>query len=178
LSKRRRSPAIAETGSSDRLLFAATSARFRRRTYRPVIVGEIIGWRWWKVIDGGLFTFNGFKPIPKGPFEVDFPQRGGMAAFRRRDAAERMFASLTAKWPSYPKAVTFQSELPAGAPRVVPDAHCLGSIELWGTVHEYKRGFLGQFVCVKSVDRIAGTLSAQGAAAALAALQKRYLRIS
>jgi hypothetical protein len=100
-----------------------------------VIVGEIIGWRWWKVIDGGLFTFNGFKPIPKGPFEVDFPQRGGMAAFQRRGAAERMFAALTAKWPSYPKAVTFQSELPAGAPRVAPDAYCLGSIELWGTVH-------------------------------------------
>src|ERR1700719_239746 len=28
-----------------------------------VSVGEIVGWRWWKVIDGGLFTFNGSKPV-------------------------------------------------------------------------------------------------------------------
>jgi hypothetical protein len=143
-----------------------------------VLLGEIIGWRWWKVIDDGLFTFNGFKPIPNGPFEADFPQRGGMAVFKRRDAAERMFAALTVKWPSYPNAVTFQSELPAGTPRVAPDAYCLGSVELWGTVHEYKRGFLGQFVCVRSVDWIIGPMSEAEAAATLASLHEKYIHRS
>jgi len=142
-----------------------------------IVLGEIIGWRWWKVIDGGLFTFNGFKPIPNGPFEADFPARGGMAAFKRREVAERMFATLSARWTPYPRAITFQNELPADAPRVAPDAYCLGSVELWGAIHEYERGYLGQFVCVRSVDHIGGRLFEQEAAA-VASLQKRYLCIS
>jgi hypothetical protein len=140
--------------------------------------GELTSWRWWKVIDGGLFTFNGARPVPAGPFAADFPERGGMAAFKRREDAERMFAALSAKSTPYPRAITFQSELPAAAPRVAPDAYCLGSVELWGAVHEYERGYLGQFVCVTSVDRFVGKLSVPGAAAILAALRQRYLRVS
>jgi hypothetical protein len=143
-----------------------------------IVLGEIIGWRWWKVIDGGLFTFNGFKPIPNGPFEADFPQRGGMAAFKRRDDAERVFTALSAKWTPYSRAITFQSELPAGAPRVAPDVYCLGSVELWGAVHQYELGYLGQFVCVRSVDWIIGPISEPEAAASLASLQQRYLCMS
>jgi hypothetical protein len=139
-----------------------------------VTIGEIAGWRWWKVIDGGLFTFNGSKPVPSGPFEADFPTRGGMVALKRRGDAERMFDEMRAKWAPYPKAVTFQSELPAGAPRVAPDSYCLGSVELWGTVYEYKRGYLGQFVCVRSVDHVVGGLSEPQV---LASLQKRYASI-
>ena len=67
-----------------------------------------------------------------------------------------MFDEMSAKWTPYPKAITFQSELPAGAPRVAPDAYCLGSVELWGSVHEYKRGYLGQFISIRSVDRVVG----------------------
>jgi hypothetical protein len=136
-----------------------------------VIVGEIVGWRWWKVIDGGLYTFNGSKPVPNGPFEADFPTRGGMVALKRRQDAERMFDEMSARWAPYPKAVTFQSELPAGAPRVAPDAYCLGSVELWGSVYEYKRGYLGQFVCVRSIDQVVGGLPERRA---LASLQERY----
>jgi hypothetical protein len=106
-----------------------------------------------------------------------FPARGGMAAFKRREDAERMFATLSAGWTPYPRAITFQSELPADAPRVAPDAYCLGSVELWGAIHEYECGYLGQFVCVRSVDRIVGRLFQQEAAA-VASLQKRYLCIS
>jgi hypothetical protein len=84
------------------------------------VLGERIGWRWWKVIDGGLFTLNGSRPVPIGPFETDFPERGGMAAFKHRDGAERMFATLNASWALRAEAVTFQSELPAEAPRVAP----------------------------------------------------------
>jgi hypothetical protein len=140
-----------------------------------VVLGEIIGWRWWKVIDGGLFTLNGSRPVPTGPFEADFPERGGVVAFKHRHAAERMFAALSANWAARPEAVTFQSELPAGAPRVAPDAYCLGSVELWGAVHEYERGYLGQFVCVSSADRITGPMSEPEAAATLASLHKRYI---
>jgi hypothetical protein len=140
-----------------------------------VALGEIIGWRWWKVIDGGLFTLNGSRPVLTGPFEADFPERGGVAAFKHRHAAERMFAALSANWAARPEAVTFQSELPAGAPRVAPDAYCLGSVELWGAVHEYERGYLGQFVCVSSADRITGPMSEPEAAAILASLHKRYI---
>jgi hypothetical protein len=136
-----------------------------------VTVGEIIGWRWWKVIDARLFTFNCSKPVPSGPFEVDFPTRGGMVAFKRREDAERMFEEMRAKWAPYPKAVSFQSELPVGAPRVAPDSYCLGSIELWGSVYEYERGYLGQFVCVRSVDHVVGTLPERHA---LASLHERY----
>jgi hypothetical protein len=139
-----------------------------------LVLGEMIGWRWWKVIDGGLFTFNGSRPVSTGPFEADFPERGGMAAFKHRQAAERMFAALSATWAARAEAVTFQSELPAGAPRVAPDAYCLGSVELWGAVHEYDRGYLGQFVCVTSADRIIGPLSKPDAAATLAFLHERY----
>jgi hypothetical protein len=140
-----------------------------------VTVGEIVGWRWWKVIDGGLFTFNGSKPVPSGPFEADFPSRGGIVAFKRREDAERMFDEMSAKWAPYPKAVTFQSELPVGAPRVAPDAYCLGSVELWGSIYEYKRGYLGQFISVRSVDRVLGGLPENQA---LAPLKKRYPRIT
>lgn len=140
-----------------------------------ILLGEIIGWRWWKMIDGGLFTLNGSKPVPTGPFEVDFPERGGMAAFKHLHAAECMFAGLSANWAPRVKAVTFQSELPAGAPRVAPDAYCLGSVELWGAVHEYERGYLGQFVCVNSADRIIGPMSELEAAATLASLYNRYI---
>ena len=136
-----------------------------------VTVGEIIGWRWWKVIDGGLFTFNGSRPVPSGPFEADFPLGGGIVAFKRREDAERMFDEMSAKWTPYPQAVTYQSELPAGAPRVAPDAYCLGSVELWGSVHEYERGYLGQFISVRSIDRVVGGLP-EGQA--LAFLQERY----
>ena len=142
------------------------------------MVGEIVGWRWWKVINGKLFTLNGSRPIPIGPFQADFPARGGMAAFKQRDDAERMFATLSARWTPYPRAITFQSELPADAPRVAPDAYCLGSVELWGAIHEYERGYLGQFVCVSSVDRIIGPMSEPEAAATLAFLQKRYFCLS
>jgi hypothetical protein len=136
-----------------------------------VTVGEIVGWRWWKVIDGELFTFNGSKPVPSGPFEADFPTRGGMVAFKRREDAERMFDEMRLRWTPYPRAVTFQSELPAGAPRFAPDSYCLGSIELWGSVYEYKRGSLGQFVCVRSVDHVVGPLPEQHT---LASLHERY----
>ena len=136
-----------------------------------VTVGEIVGWRWWKVIDGGLFTFNGSKPVPSGPFEADFPSRGGIVAFKRRENAERMFDEMSAKWTPYPRAITFQTELPAGTPRSAPDAYCLGSVELWGSVYEYKRGYLGQFIHVRSVDRVVGGLPEHQA---LAVLRKRY----
>jgi len=139
-----------------------------------VTVGEVVGWRWWKVIDGGLFTFNGSRPVPSGPFEAEFSSRGSMAAFKRRDDAERMFDEMSAKWTPYPRAVTFQNELPVGAPRVAPDAYCLGAVELWGTVYEYQRGYLGQFVCVKSVDRVVGSLSEYQA---LALLKIKYPRL-
>lgn len=139
-----------------------------------IVVGEFIGWRWWKVIDGGLLTLNGSRPVVSGPFEAEFPERGGMAAFKRRADAESMFAALRAKWTLYPKAITFQSELLAEAPRVAPDAYCLGSVELWGAVHEYERGYLGQFVCVSSADRIIGPMSELEAAATLASLTNRY----
>jgi hypothetical protein len=139
-----------------------------------VTVGEIVGWRWWKVIDGALFTFNGSKPAPSGPFEVDFAARGGIVAFKQREDAERMFEEMGAKWTPYPKAVTFQSDLPAGAPRVAPDAYCLGSVELWGSVYEYKRGYLGQFICVRSIDRVFGGLPERQV---LASLKKRYSQI-
>jgi len=95
---------------------------FENGRIEKVVVGEITSWRWWKVIDGGLFTLNGSRPVPAGPFAADFPERGGMAAFKRREDAERMFAALSAKWTPYPRAITFQSELPAGAPGVAPDA--------------------------------------------------------
>jgi hypothetical protein len=140
-----------------------------------VVVGEIIGWRWWKVVDGGLFTLNGSRPVPAGPFEADFPERGGLLAFKRRDDAERVFAALSAKWTPYPRAITFQSELPAEALRVAPDAYCLGSVELWGAVHQYELGYLSQFVCVISADRIIGPMSEPAAAATLASLHKRYI---
>jgi hypothetical protein len=134
-----------------------------------VTVGEIVGWRWWKVIDGGLFTFNGYKPVPNRPFEADFPTRGGMAAFKRREDAERMFDKMRASW--NPDAVTFQCELRRGAPRVAPDAYCLGSVELWGSVYEYDCGYLGQFVCVRSVD-------ATFEDASLSSLQETYCAAS
>jgi hypothetical protein len=136
-----------------------------------VTVGEIVGWRWWKVIDGGLFAFNGSRPVPSGPFEADFPARGGIVAFKRREDAERMFDELSAKWKPYPQAITFQRELPAGAPRLAPDAYCLGSVELWGSVYEYKRGYLGQFICVRSIDHVFGGLPEHHV---LASLKKRY----
>jgi hypothetical protein len=94
-----------------------------------------------------------------------------MVALKRRENADRMFHEMRAKWAPYPKAVTFQSELPAGAPRVAPDAYCLGSVELWGSVYEYKRGYLGQFICVRSIDQIVGGLPEPQA---LVSLQKRY----
>jgi hypothetical protein len=140
-----------------------------------VTVGEIVGWRWWKVIDGGLFTFNGSRPVPSGPFEADFPSRGGIVAFKRHDDAERMFDEMSAKWTPFPQAITFQSELPAGAPRVAPDAYCLGSVELWGSVYEYKRGYLGQFVCVRSVDRVVGGLPEHQV---IALIKTRYSHIT
>jgi hypothetical protein len=136
-----------------------------------VTVGETVGWRWWKVIDGGLFTFNGFRPVPSGAFEADIPSRGGIVAFKCREDAERMFDEMRAKWTPYPKAVSFQTELPASAPRIAPDAYCLGSVELWGSVHEYKRGYLGQFISVRSVDRVVGGLPEDQA---LALLKQRY----
>ena len=85
-----------------------------------------------------------------------------------------MFEEMSAKWTSYPKAVTFQSELPAGAPRVAPDAYCLGSVELWGSVYEYQSGYLGQFICVRSIDRVFGGLPEDQV---LALLKKRYSQI-
>lgn len=130
-----------------------------------VRVGEIVGWRWWKVIDEGLLTLNGSEPVPSGPFEANFPSRGGIVAFKRREDAERMFEEMSAKWD--PNAVTYQADLPPGAPRVAPDAYCLGSVELWGSVYEYQRGYLAQFICIRSVERIVGSAS-------LAALHERY----
>jgi len=101
---------------------------------------------------------------------------GGVQATRR---CERMFAPLTARWTPYPRAITFQSELPADAPRVAPDAYCLGSVELWGAIHEYERGYLGQFVCVSSVDRIIGPMSEPEAAATLAfSTEKVFLPVT
>jgi hypothetical protein len=138
---------------------------FESGRIEKIAVGETVGWRWWKVIDGGLFTFNGYKPVPTGPFEADFPARGGMVAFKRREDAESMFDKMRAAW--NPNAVTFQSELPPDAPRVAPDAYCLGSVELWGSVYEYERGYLGQFICVRSVDVIFGDAS-------LRSLQETY----
>ena len=130
-----------------------------------VRVGEIFGWRWWKVIDGGLLTLNGSAPVPSGPFQANFASRGGIVAFKRREDAERMFEDMRAAWD--PNAVTFQTDLPPGAPRVAPDAYCLGSIDLWGAVYEYARGYIGQFVCVRSVDLIIGNVSATS-------LEQRY----
>jgi hypothetical protein len=46
---------------------------------------------------------------------------------------------------------------------------------LWGAVHEYERGYLGQFACVSSADRIIGPVSEPEAAATMASLQKRYI---
>jgi len=139
-----------------------------------ILVGELIGWRWWKVVDSGLLTFNGSRPVPTGPFEADFPECGGLLAFKRRDDAESAFVALSARWTPYPGAVTWQSQLPLWAPRVAPDAYCLGSVELWGAVHEYERGYLGQFACVTSVDRIVSPTSEPEASVALASLCKRY----
>jgi hypothetical protein len=84
-----------------------------------------------------------------------------------------MFNEMSAKRTPYPQAVTYQSELPAGAPRVAPDAYCLGSVELWGSVHEYKLGYLGQFVSVRSIDRVVGGVPEHH----LAFLYERYPRI-
>jgi hypothetical protein len=86
-------------------------------------------------------TLNGSAPVPSGPFEADFPLCGGIVAFKRRKDAEDLFDRMKGAWD--PGAVTFQADLPAGAPRVAPDAYCLGSIELWGCVYEYERGYLG-----------------------------------
>jgi hypothetical protein len=98
-----------------------------------------------------------------------------MVAFKRREDAERMFDEMSAKWTAYPQAVTFQSELPVGAPRVAPDAYCLGSVELWGSVYEYKRGYISQFVCVVSVNRVVGGLPVEQI---FTLLEKRYSRTS
>jgi hypothetical protein len=46
---------------------------------------------------------------------------------------------------------------------------------LWGAVHEDERGYLGQFVCVSSADRITGPMSEPEAAITLASLHKRYI---
>jgi hypothetical protein len=43
--------------------------------------------------------------------------------------------------------------------------------------HQYERGYLGQFVCVKSVDRTVGRRFEQEAAA-LASVQRKHLRVS
>jgi hypothetical protein len=113
----------------------------------------------------GLVTFNACTPVPDEPFEVDFPTRGGMAAFKRREDAESMFDKMRAAW--NPSAVTFQSQLPPEAPRVAPDAYCLGSVELWGSVYEYERGYLGQFASVRSLNAVFGDAS-------LTPLRERY----
>lgn len=156
------------TVSAARLMRRLPSQRlpgFESGTIDEIRVGEVLGWRWWKIIDHGLLTLNGSEPVPSGPFEADFPSRGGIVAFKRREDAERMFEDMSAEWD--PNAVTFQTNLPAGSPRVAPDAYCLGSVELWGSVYEYERGYLGQFVCVRSVDVIVGDAS-------LGALRERY----
>ena len=155
-------------GSSSRLTHRYPPQRlpgFESGAVDEVRLGEIFGWRWRKVIDDGLLTLNGSEPVPSGPFEANFPSRGGIVAFKQREDAERMFEEMSASWD--PNAVTFQSELPAGAPRVAPDGYCLGSVELWGSVYEYERGYLGQFACVRSVDVIIGN-------ACLAALREKY----
>jgi|307.fasta_scaffold97487_2 hypothetical protein len=130
---------------------------FESGSVNAVRVGEILGWRWWKIVDDRLLTLNGSEPVPSGPFEATFSSRGGVVAFKRREDAEKMFEEMSANWD--PNAVTFQAQLPAGAPRVAPDGYCLGSVELWGSVYEYERGYLGQFVCVRTVDLVVGNAS-------------------
>src|ERR1700740_2560306 len=46
-----------------------------------------------------------------------------------------------------------------------------GAMELGGSGYEYKRGYLGQFVCVRSIDQVVGGLPERQA---LASLWERY----
>jgi hypothetical protein len=103
--------------------------------------GEIIGWRFWKLHNGLLYSV--FVPYTWRPGVLERASRKepgsynfGYHAFKDIEQAERE-ASMYAHW--WPSAV--------------------GSVAMWGEVIEHQHGWRSEYAAVRSIIKITGALT-------------------
>jgi hypothetical protein len=104
--------------------------------------GEIIGWRFWKLCNGLLYSV--FIPYTWHPgiFERSSSKQDGFKnpgyhAFKDKEQAESEASIHFAHW----------------SPSVV------GSVAMWGEVIEHEHGWRSEYAAVRSITKITGDLS-------------------
>ena len=124
--------------------------------------GEIVGWRFWKLYNGLLFSVFASYVWSPGVFErssckqcsfqnVAFRDNPGYHAFINKEQAKRE-AFIHACW----------------SPCVV------GSVAMWGEVIEHQRGWRSEYAAVQSIIEIAGDLSHWSKQWLLQELREKY----
>ena len=139
-------------GKSCRLSYIANML-WRERSSRA---GEIIGWRFWKLRDGLLYSV--FVPYPwrPGVFERSSSKQWGFKnlgyhAFRDKEQAERE-AIKHACW----------------SPAVI------GSVAMWGEVIEHQHGWRSEYAAVRSLIKITGETDFSSKQRLLLDLREKY----
>jgi hypothetical protein len=100
--------------------------------------GEIIGWRFWKLCNGLLYSVYIPYTWRPGVFERSEDKKGGCRnfgyhAFRDKEQAER---EASAHW----------------SPIVI------GSVAMWGEVIEHQHGWRSEYAAVRSIIKITGDI--------------------
>ena len=103
--------------------------------------GEIIGWRFWKLRDGLLYSVFIPHAWHPGVFERSSSKQGGFKnpgyhAFRDKEQAKRE-ASAHTYWTPF----------------------VIGSVAMWGEVIEHENGWRSEFAAVRSIIDITGNIS-------------------
>jgi hypothetical protein len=118
--------------------------------------GEIIGWRYWKLHNGLLYSV--FVPYAwrPGVFERASPKQPGpynfgYHAFREIEQAQREALLFDYWWPSV-----------------------VGSVAMWGEVIEHQYGWRSEYAAVRSIIKITGGVRFWIKHSSLQELRKRY----
>jgi hypothetical protein len=118
--------------------------------------GEIIGWRFWKLCNGLLYSV--FVPYIWRPdvFERSSSKQGGFKnpgyhAFRDKEQAERETSIHARWWPCV-----------------------IGSVAMWGEVIEHQRGWRSEYAAVRSIIKITGDIPFSRKHSLLLELHEKY----
>ena len=143
---------------ADPLLITGNKTRDAALGEPRIRAGEIIGWRFWKLCNGLLYSV--FVPYtwPPGVFERSSSKQGGFKnpgyhAFRDKEQAERQVSTFAAYkgWPCV-----------------------IGSVAMWGEVIEHQHGWRSEYAAVQSIIKIKGDFGFWSRQRLLHELRERY----
>ena len=120
--------------------------------------GEIIGWRFWKLCNGLLYSVIVPYTWYPGEFERSTSKQGGYFnfnpgyhAFRHKEQAEREAFMHACWWPAV-----------------------IGSVAMWGEVIEHQYGWRSEYAAVQSIIEITGAIGFWNNQRLLQDLREKY----